>query len=392
MNRHLHFCIWIVFGTHLPVVLAQDVTQSQTPYQIVHVEFKSDDGYDMHGKLALPQSGKPKAIVLYVQTAEGMTVDMKRPLSRTETFNYFDLYRTKLCPDGIAFFSYEGRGIRMGDALPRFEQIDREVFNTGTLDNKVRDVLCAINALRRQPQCKAAPLLLMGASEGTLLACEAASRAPQSVDALVLYGLLAMNMRENFKYIMSDGAFLVYRSRFDDDDGVITKDEFERDPHKFRARFLQNAPFSVFDLNSDGKFTSDEMPARTKPYLDAVDNDRFDVLQAWASKSAGVSVPDMWFKDHFDHQPMWHFLSKVDVPVGCFHGGMDSNTPVSAVRELEKKAGLAGKTNISFHYFGRLDHTLNIAKYFSDGELPEGHTAIFAFIGKFAGGRDRTKR
>ena len=76
-------CIGILLGTQLPIVRTQGVAHSQDHYRIVHVDFKSNDNHDMHGKLALPLAGKLKAIVLYVQTAEGMTVDMKRPLSRT---------------------------------------------------------------------------------------------------------------------------------------------------------------------------------------------------------------------------------------------------------------------------------------------------------------------
>jgi hypothetical protein len=123
----------------------------------------------------LPQAGAPRAIVIYVQTAEGATVDQKRLMSATATFNYYDLYRDTLTPKGVGFFSYEGRGIRTGDKPPRFEKIDAAIFDTGTLDNKVRDVLSAIQVVRKQPGCETAPILLMGCSEGTLLAAEAAT-------------------------------------------------------------------------------------------------------------------------------------------------------------------------------------------------------------------------
>ena len=39
-----------------------------------------------------------------------------------------DLYREKLTAMNVAFFSYEGRGIRMGEKPPRFESIDRAVL------------------------------------------------------------------------------------------------------------------------------------------------------------------------------------------------------------------------------------------------------------------------
>jgi hypothetical protein len=46
----------------------------------------------MTGKLTLPSSTGHHAVVIYVQTAEGMTIDMKRLGGRAGTFNYFDIY------------------------------------------------------------------------------------------------------------------------------------------------------------------------------------------------------------------------------------------------------------------------------------------------------------
>lgn len=83
-------------------------------YTTTDIEFKAHDKVAMLGRLVLPQSNSPRAIVIAVQTAEGATVDMKRPLVGGKTFNYFDLYRKHLTPRNIGFFSYEGRGIRMG--------------------------------------------------------------------------------------------------------------------------------------------------------------------------------------------------------------------------------------------------------------------------------------
>src|SRR5204863_83324 len=120
-------------------------------------------------------------VVIYVQPAEGMTVDMKRQKSRTETFNYFDLYREKLPEMNVAFFSYEGRGIRMGDKPPRYETINWDIYNTSTLDNKVRDVMSAVELIKKQPGIDASRIFLIGASEGALLAAEAAARLPQQI-------------------------------------------------------------------------------------------------------------------------------------------------------------------------------------------------------------------
>jgi len=221
----------------------------------------------------------------------------------------------------------------------------------------------------------------MGASESTLLAAQAAARAPKEVAGLILYGLLTSNMRENFRYIMSDGAFLPYRNQFDkDNDGRISKEEYEAELKKLGVDLTKASPFAALDKNSDGFFSVDDIKIMTKKYLDAIDQDDFAVLQAWAKSSAAVSVPAEWFKDHFAQKPIWTYLQQVDIPVGCFHGGKDTNTPIDGVKKLEAEANKAGKTRMKFFYFDKLDHSLNVGEYFIQNKLPEGHQAIFAFI------------
>lgn|GEM_PF-5657096 len=74
----------------------------------------------------------------------------------------------------------------------------------------------------------------------------------------VLYGILATNMRENFRYIMSDGACTPFRLNFDtDNDGKVSKAEYEADVKQFRANSaLKDAPFEALEANADGEFSA----------------------------------------------------------------------------------------------------------------------------------------
>ncbi len=303
---------------------------------------------------------------------------MKRPLGNGKTFNYFDLYRVELSKKNIGFFSYEGRGIRMGADPPRYETIDREIFNTGTLENKARDVETAIEAVRKQPGLRDTPVFLMGASEGTLVAAEAASRNPAAVQGLILYGTLASNMKRNFAFICSDGDFMRARQLDKDGNGVVTKEEWES------VITDKSVGIDKVDANGDGVFTVDDVRMTNKKLLDAIENNDFAALQAWATTSAAVTVPDNWFADHFAHREIWSFLKGLKVPIGVFHGDRDSMASMPAVQELEKKASDAGLSNIEFHYFKALDHSLNIGEYFANGQIPAGHQAIFAFVDRIA--------
>jgi len=355
----------------------QDVAKPKT----VEIPFTSHDGYEMFGKLTIPASNGTHAVVISVQRAEASTVDIKRSNGRGGTFNYYDLYRAKLPEMNVAFFSYEGRGVRMGDKPPRYETIDWDIYNTSTLENKVRDIMTAVQVVRKQSGIDPRRIFLMGASEGTLLAAEAASRLPDQIGGLIMYAILSGNMRENFKYILTGGAFVTWRGYFDtDSDGKISKQEYEADPHKFREKVLKNAPFTLFDKNGDGFITVEDMALMTKPLSDAVDKENYEVLNQWAKTSASSATPKDWFKDHFAHQTIWTFLSKLNIPVGLFQGGMDQFTPVEGVKNLEAMAKSAGKSKMEFHYFDDLDHSLNVYEYFEKGTLPAGHKAIFEFI------------
>jgi len=345
------------------------------------VSFKSFDGYDMFGKLTLPDTPGRHPIVIYAQTAEGMTVDMKRPGGKNGTFNYFDLYREKLPEMNVGFFGYEGRGIRMGDSPPRYEKIDWDIYNTSTLENKVRDLMSAIEVVRKQKGVDTSQIFLIGASEGTLLAAEAASRVPKQVKGLMLYGVLTSNMRENYKYLVTDGAYVAYLTYFDSDkDGKISTEEFEQDRAGFRKRSLPGIKFSVFDRNGDGVFTVDERRELSAGLVKAADTENWEVLNSWLKVSAAVATPKGWFQDHFAHKPIWEFLSKLNQPIGFFQGAKDSSVPIAGVHALEERAKQAGKKNWEFYYFDNLDHSLNIGVYFYNGKIPDGHKAIFEFV------------
>jgi len=336
----------------------------------------------MLGKLTTPSSDRLHAVVIYVQTAEGATVDMKRPLGNTRTFNYFDIYREKLPAIDVAFFSYEGRGIRMGDAPPRYEQIEAAVYNTSTLDNKVRDILAAVDVVRKQKGIDPDRVFLMGASEGTMLAAEAAARAPEKVKGgLILYAVLSTTLKDALKYQGADGTYLTLNRMFDTDkDGRISKLEFDTDAGKNRPRVLPNVAFETLDPNKDGYFTDEDYRTLRKPYLDAIEANNFDVMNAQLKGTAAVSLPNNWLQDHFAHPAMWTFLSPLTIPVGFFHGDADNLTPIQGVRNLEEQAKKAGKTNFTFQYFEGLDHSLSIGRWFATGDMPAGHKAIFEYI------------
>jgi hypothetical protein len=69
------------------VLSAQPVVTART----IEVPFASHDGFPLFGKLTVSATPGRHAVFIYVQTAEGATVDMRRPSPKGGTFNDYDL-------------------------------------------------------------------------------------------------------------------------------------------------------------------------------------------------------------------------------------------------------------------------------------------------------------
>src|SRR5262245_16374185 len=73
--------------------------------------FTSHDGYPMLGRLTVPDTPGRHPVLVIVQTAEAQPKDGQLRNARGERVPIYTMYRASLAPLGIAFFSYEGRGV-----------------------------------------------------------------------------------------------------------------------------------------------------------------------------------------------------------------------------------------------------------------------------------------
>ena len=249
----------------LPVILLianATPVGGQTTFKTIEIQFRSHDGHAMFGKLTLPEMGGPHAVVLFVQTAEAQTVDTRIQNPRGGTLDYFDIYRREFAAANVAFFSYEGRGARTGSQPPRYVELDRSIYNTSTLENKVLDAITAVRILQKRPEIDAKRIFLRGVSEGTLLAAEAASRIPNEIKGVVLSSVLT-DMKTAMKFMMSDGTFWQHQGHWDANrDGTITPAEFAADPRGIRKLMPTGFELKMFDANADGNYTIEDARAR----------------------------------------------------------------------------------------------------------------------------------
>jgi pimeloyl-ACP methyl ester carboxylesterase len=360
-------------GTPAPKTITRDIA------------FTSHDGYPMLGRLTLPDTPGLHPVLMLVQTAEAATKDGELRNARGVRVPIYNQYREQLAPLGIGFFSYEGRGVSSNAGGGPV--IDRVVYDTSTLANKVQDGISAVRTLQKQAGVDRSRIVLRGISEGTLLAAEIAVRIPSEIGGLVLSGVIGSTLKDSLVFMASDGAYLAHLANWDiNKDGRISAAEFEADPKGIRKQLPPGTGFGVFDHNGDGVYTRDERLASSGPLVEAIQTDNFDVFIPWLQADAAAQVPSSmraWVKDHSSQPTMWDLLSQLSMPVGLFQGEIDHNTSAAGVRALEQKAKAAGKTNLEFRYFDGLDHGLGTIEYFNTGKPSTGYTAIFEFMKRY---------
>jgi pimeloyl-ACP methyl ester carboxylesterase len=346
------------------------------------IPFMSHDGYPMLGRLTLPDTPGPHPVMLLVQTAEAQAKDGQLRNAKGERVPVYTLYRANLAPLGIGFFSYEGRGVSANAGGGPV--IDRTVYDTSTLANKVQDGIAAVRLLQKQPDVDRTRIVLRGISEGTLLAAEIAVQIPSEVRALVLSGVIGSSLKDSLVFMTSDGAYMRHLGFWDGNrDGRISQAEWEADPQGIRKQLPAGTQFRQFDFDNDGFYTRTDAITINKPLTDAVRNDNFDVYMPWLEGSAAAQTPKPmlgWVKDHLSQPTMWDLLAKLSMPVGLFQGEIDANTSAEQVRALEQKAKAAGRTNLEFRYYEGLDHGLGTIEYFNKGTPSTGYAAIFEFM------------
>ena len=343
----------------------------------------------MLGRLTLPNTPGPHPILVLVQAAEAEAMEPQTRNAQGERVPVYSLYRNNLTPLNIGFFAYEGRGVFTSPTGAR--EIDRTVYDTSTLDNKVRDGIAAVRVLQKEARVDASQIFLRGISESTLIAAEIAAMIPNEVKGLVLSGVIGHTLKSSLKFMAGRGAYMQHLGHWDaDGDGRISAQEFETDPKGIRKQMPPTVVFRSFDRDGDGVYTLAEYLASSKPLVDLIEAENFDVIERWLQASAAVPVPNptrAWLKDHFTRPSMWDVVSKLTMRVGFFQGEMDANTSADDVRALEQKARTAGKTNFEFSYYAGLDHGLGTREYFTRGTPSAGYAAIFAFLRVHTGSR-----
>ncbi len=335
------------------------------------------DGYSLEGKLRLPKKGEVKKLVLFVNGSGPNTYDNKRQIENVE-FNYYDLFAQEFTKRGIAFYTYNTRGITLGEEGPLFADIDEEIYQTYMPSNEVRDVEDMIKMLKEDARLKDAKVYLLGWSAGTIIAPLVAQRANVPVDGLLLVGYTNDKMEEVLNWQQTGGSSMVfYKQYFDyDKNGEISPEEFAEDRYGV-AKQMGDITFTDIDATGDSKLTAEDfailLADNRKAIFDAIENKD----DAWLKEHYAVYLTSNWFWDYRQTPPNRETLPTLTIPIHIFHGEYDGNVSVEGVYAIEAEFQKLQKDNLTIHVFPDHDHDLNYLQYVMQKKIPQGIQTIF---------------
>lgn len=334
---------------------------------------KTYDGYEFKIKLSYPESKFDK-LVIYINGAGPNTYDNTRLFMDNIKFNYHDLFRNELAKIGVAYCSYNTRGVDVDSNPPWFNKIDENVYDTYTPNNIARDIEVIVKYLKGESKFKNIKIYLLGWNEGSIIAPIVAKNGNVKIDGLLLVGYYHENFKDVLKWQLSGNSLLINWLRAFDvfNKGYITKEDFLADKFKVKDQVFMGKTFEEIDLNRDGKIDIEDTKPLTYPYY-------LDLIKAinegndeWLVENYPIQLSSIWFKEHFKLSATKNILSKLNIPIYMFQGELDSNTNVQDVIAIMNDFEKLGKKNLNVKIFNGHDHELNYIEYIVSKQIPEG--------------------
>jgi len=346
------------------------------------LEMLSFDGYTLKGKLVLPNGEESiKKLVFFVNSSGPHTYDNPRNIGEKK-FNYFDFFADEFSKCGIAFFSYNTRGVDIGKTAPYYVDINDEEYKSYLPSNSVEDIYCMIKEIKKNGRLKEGKVFLLGWSEGTNIAPLFAEKYPDMVNGLFLAGYVNDNLKDILTWQLSGASMIWFRQNFDrDGDGRVSKSEYEADPNNVISIVLNNTSFEYLDANKDGYIDESDRATVLKDYRESIFNAIETKDDEWLKANYGVQLTSAWFLEHFNLKSNMELLPTLNLPIYIFHGTLDQNCNVNGVYEIRDRFNELNKRNLTVNIFENHDHDLNyITDVVFKGKASLGIQSIFDAI------------
>lgn len=300
------------------------------------MRLRARDGQELEGKLYLPRDGVVSRLVVQVNGSGPQTCNTFRDRGDGTTYSFCGFFGEELAGRGLGFFCYSTRGCTDGDQGPLYCRVDRAVYRSYTPQTCVADLEDWTALLQAHPRCAGAELLLLGWSEGTMIAPAVAAGGAVPLAGLLLAGYANGTMEEALE-----------------------------------------ATFSGLDLDGDGRIT----PADLEAVYAGSRAEIFRAIEAgddeWLWEHYPVPLTTNWFRGHRRFPPNRETLPRLDLPIHILQGRWDANTPAEDALAIQETFRRLGKDNLAVHIYPDAGHALGFEQYLATGELPPALTDLF---------------
>lgn len=345
------------------------------------IRIQMNDGESLLGRLSLPEGrDNVPLIVVFIPGTGPNTYLNKRKIGSKE-FNYYDLFEAEFLKRGFGFFTYNRRGVEIGDKPPYYDKIDSAKYAKYTPRREVLDVESILSDLRKVDQLKKSRIVLLGASEGTIIAAMVADRMVEKVDALLLFGYANDNMFDIIKWQFSGVTSIMNLKKYFDanKDNVFSRAEYESTDTIAmlgRVKVLKNTPFDTLDVVKDGVLDYQDFGARNQPFYKQLLMGIEEGNDKWIWNNY-FRISSLWLKEHFKLEPNKTRMLNLDLPIYIFQGVEDANASVQGVYDLEARFKQAKKNNLKCFIFEGHNHDLNYLDWSFKQQISEGLNALF---------------
>jgi len=329
-------------------------TSAQTAFQELAFVHKSYDGFALPAKWTLPKGKTPKTvsrvvILLHGSGPASMDSDLTRATRGGKKNLLFKDVATGLVKRGFGVLRYHKRTYVLNRALRAKHPKAKtwlKAFGKKSLSSLVNDAKSFVGlAKKTNPKAR---VFLLGFSQGTYIALQAAYKNPQ-VSGVGLVGFYTGSMLLSLAYVQILYRPIMMLSKYDANrDGALDGKELTK---AGKIGISLGMQFSLLDVNKDKKLSWVEIQGGNLLNL-------FRMMRA---------VPKSFFVEEMTYPPVVRILRKATKPVLFFQGMLDNQTPASHAIAIQHANTLQWKKkNLHFHFFPKLGHILDPRKSYHD--------------------------
>lgn len=243
------------------------------------------------------------------------------------------------------------------------------LLETASLDDLVEDARNALQTLHTHPRVLASPLVVLGHSEGAVIAIRLGLQTPE-IDLLVLVGSMARSAGALLEHQLVDRNLRFLRQAADtNEDGTLTLEELNAlDGNSgLGSIYVYNSAEFLFELTSS--LEGERVVRGVNPITDTNGNGRLEIdteieprmrheAGRFLALAADGSLGRYWQSVVEAKAPI-SYIHRVEAPILFVHGELDAQIPLDDPLALMARLESLGRSSYDLIVFPATGHSLS---------------------------------